>query len=693
MKESLKILLDGKGCNSALDKGNTDSDNFVFEKAKRIKDLKKKQEFLLQYVSSSPDQYKLCCIYYIDLIKKSNPSYAYDLAYKLHKHLVKEPLPHWMIAEIALENKAWIFARKELQTALWLSLDDKQNIKNTEILLKKVLTKIKSGESDSSNTSYWKNKEIDIIEIFFSMLHSLDGSELLKYGIGLLKTFPENTENLEKVYESLALKNDSGMLLQFKDYLKESSIPDSLKNLYFGLINYDLSNYTESLDFLSKAKEAKSNYVKAMFYISANHLLMHNIPDFTTIFYKLIEPYSSNMSLGGISMSSSPSFTAILILWSIYSETSLTKKWEFQNEKIISKELSRLIKRVIGKWTNEQLNDLTKKLIQNDFLRLLPSFSIYLCEAFIQAKLLPLAKEILNSITDSEIYRLKAWIYRVENNTEMAEKELSKYRASIDFSKTPNIVLESLSINYPKELGHNEEDILNSIKDIYKQTDGLVKELQLEYGINNNTCEENSCADCCKKTFPIITYSEYLYIKKWLENQPKSYQDEIKLKSLEIVNRYMKTYKSEPPFITNEISYINTKVTEYPKEFTCTCPFLKDDKCTVYESRPFMCRAYGYSTIDGASFKGCNYFFFQLMYATKTTNTRKIINFDSFNQFIKEADNKLIETSTSAPIPLWFAYDHRESKTKAKYNFLGNGAFSLVYKLIINMFFKKQKRS
>ena len=693
MKESLKILLDAKGCDSAVGKDSTDSDTCVYEKAKRIKDLKKKQEFLLQYISSSPEQYILCSIYYIDLIKKSNPSYAYDLAYKLHKHLVKEPFPHWLIAEIALENKAWIFARKELQIALWLSLDDKQNIGKTQTLLKKVLTKTNSDEPDSSNTSYWKNKEIDIIEIFSSMLYSLEGNGLLKYAIALLKTFPGNTENLEKVYESLALRNDSEMLLQFEDYLKESNIPDSLKDLYFGLINYELSNYNKSLDFLSKAKEAKPNYVKAMFHISANHLLMHEIPDFTTIFYKLIEPYTSNMSLGGISLSSSPSFTAVLILWSIYSETNLTKNWEFQNEKIISKELSRLIKRVIGKWTNEQLDDLTKKLIQNDFLKLLPSLSIYLCEAFIEAKLLPLAKETLDSITSSEVHRLKAWIYRIENNTEMAEKELAKYRTSIDFSKTPNIVLESLSINYPKELGPNEEDILNSIKDIYKQTDGLIKELQLEYGINNNTCEENSCVDCCTKTFPLITYSEYLYIKKWLDNQPKSYQDEIKLKSLEIVNRYMKTYKSEPPFISNEISYTNTKVIEYPREFTCTCPFLKNNKCTVYESRPFMCRAYGYSTVDGSSFKGCNYFSFQLMYATKTTNTRKVINFDLFNKFSKEADNKLIETSTSAPIPVWFAYDHRESKIKAKYNFLATGHLSFLYKLIINMFFKKQKRS
>ena len=174
MQESLKILLDGTGCTSAINISSIDSDNFTFEKAKKIKDHKKKEEFLLEFINSSPTEYYVSRLYYIDLIKKSNSSYAYDLAYSMHKRLVKNPLVHKAIAEIAIENEAWTFAKKELETALWLSLDDKGCIKIIQKLLKKVSNKISYGETDNSNSNYWKTKEIDIIEILSSMLHSLE---------------------------------------------------------------------------------------------------------------------------------------------------------------------------------------------------------------------------------------------------------------------------------------------------------------------------------------------------------------------------------------------------------------------------------------------------------------------------------------------------------------------------------------
>ena len=105
---------------------------------------------------------------------------------------------------------------------------------------------------------------------------------------------------------------------------------------------------------------------------------------------------------------------------------------------------------------------------------------------------------------------------------------------------------------------------------------------------------------------------------------------------------------------------------EYPLGFQFECPCLGDNKCNVYNNRPFTCRAYGYSSMDGIRYKGCSYFFEQFKGATKLNAIRKVLDMNSFINYASEVDEKLIGKHVIAPIPVWFASTHEENIEKIK---------------------------
>ena len=124
---------------------------------------------------------------------------------------------------------------------------------------------------------------------------------------------------------------------------------------------------------------------------------------------------------------------------------------------------------------------------------------------------------------------------------------------------------------------------------------------------------------------------------------------------------YKSRYGKEPPFMTGDNIDLRKG---YPKEFVFECPNLGDNKCNVYEARPFTCRAYSYSSLDGVRYKGCDYFYKQFKKATKLSDVRKIINMASFFNFVKKTDEKLVGKRIFAPIPVWFAQSYDETMKK-----------------------------
>ena len=115
----------------------------------------------------------------------------------------------------------------------------------------------------------------------------------------------------------------------------------------------------------------------------------------------------------------------------------------------------------------------------------------------------------------------------------------------------------------------------------------------------------------------------------------------------------------EPQFIIGEV-----EKKYYPQDFTFNCPCLGDNKCNIYEVRPFTCRSYAFTSPDGYKFKGCNYFFEQFRSATTLHDYRKILNMQSFTDFSLKIDREIFGKKVSGPIPLWFAENHEETMKK-----------------------------
>lgn len=690
MKKSLELLLfTASGKKEAFNVGESPpADESILKQAKQIKNLKEKEQYLLKYVQNAPDTYISSTAYLISLIKKDNPQYAYDLSLLLARHLIFDPSPYWLIAEIAIEHNAWQIAMSALEVAKWFSYDRyKHGESKTNKLIKLVQKKIKNNEEDKSKKGFWGNKIIDKLFVLVILFYSLDKEKLLEYSLHLLDIYPYDLENHEKVCEILSLTEDWNLIQKFANYLLGNNCLDELnKNLYLGMAYYSLLENDLSIKHLEDTLRIDNANSKAKFYLALNLLTKNDVKNFTYQFSSLITGLNiTDEVLETQLKNTTPTFVSTLLIWSCLSDKKLNLK-KIEREKDVSNELLRTVKKLFKKG-QEELADLiinqTKTLNYNS---LLPSLTLHLSELLINENKLEKAKEIISNSTDNEAHRIKAWIYKLEGKEELQEEELIKYRKNLNLTKTSPVVYQMVSLNLPTTIPNEQNEILKSLEDIYKQTEDLKNKLAIEYGINRNTCYENDCYECCKKTFPYVTYTEYLYLKNWLDTQSESLRKEIYERSVQIVKSYKEKYKKDPPFLSSdEINYQKY----YPKDFKFDCPCLGPKGCNVYEAQPFICRAYGYASGNKVGFTGCNYYFEQIKSGTNLTNTRKVIDMLSFTSFAKQTDEKLLETKVMAPIPVWFAQDHELTKWNAKFHIFSNTIFKRIFDFITNSYVKK----
>ncbi|MEI8390654.1 MAG: YkgJ family cysteine cluster protein [bacterium] len=91
------------------------------------------------------------------------------------------------------------------------------------------------------------------------------------------------------------------------------------------------------------------------------------------------------------------------------------------------------------------------------------------------------------------------------------------------------------------------------------------------------------CGICCTKGYYPLFELEYKYLKKGLE----LHFSQEKIKNLQ--DKAHEIYKNRQNFLKNDSNVHN---------FFYVCPFLENDKCSIYSYRPIICRTYGLISRD-----------------------------------------------------------------------------------------------
>ncbi len=651
MKESLKLLkVEASGLDTlfTLGRQSKTTEEEILNKVEKMKDLNEQELYLQKILKNDPSGFENTKRYLANLVKTKNPELACKLIFSVTKSTYLDPRNYLCYAEIAIANNAYLIAKDVLETACWLSAENDRDIQEGKIenLLSLVLSKIENKDQDNSLNEFWRNKFFDKFIILQKLYNSNRFEDLYNYALKLLNRFPESITNYYVVYKALILIKDIKAISNYIDFIN-SHLKENLQyqKLYLGMAYHLASNFDKSNGYLNEVLAISPNNIHALYHIALNHLLENKPDDFIDICAEFDLSFHSY------------SLLALSIISCALADNKLLYDLEFPDQKNISSEIRRIVEMLIQAGRKKLAYSLIEQFKKLDYLQTLPFLQPNLVELFIELKELDYAKELLKDCKDIEYHRLSAWMHRLEGNETLAEKELAKYREQWVPDKYDEVSVTFIDLDIPEPFSNNTKEIFSILETAYLKTKDLIKDISTEYGINQNTCIELKCSDCCKKTFPPVTYIEYLYMREWLDKQPEKYKNEILEKSKKIVLEYKKKFKKEPMFVYN--GYQSLKQ-EYPSESAFTCPFLNDNKCSAYDAWPFSCRTYGFSTGQEAKYISCEYFFRQIKGASRLSTTRKAINIGSFYSFANQADLKLIGKTPMAPIPIWFAQSHEE---------------------------------
>lgn len=644
MKETLNIL---KTNSSGLEDRESvakkiRTDNEIIKKANSIENIQEKENYLLEELKDLPTGFVKSKILLSEIIKDKNLKLACELLISASYYSPLEIKVYIQYAKIALKNNAFKVAKSAIEASLWVFDGEDPELFSEMKKLEEELI-LKSNNEKVSEDIFWSNKLLDKMNVLERLCLQSTPRVVIKYCFKLLDTFPSDPENFYCAFSILSTFNKKDALKKFILYIEQYLVSDEKnKATYLGLAYFRLFDFKKSIDLLTSVLKFDPINPRCLLFLSLNHLLMGNEKGFINV-SSMIIPTSDSL------------FMSVYFINSAFSGFDMDKK-EFPNQKEISKSTSKLLCLLLENKQFQIIDRILSDFKRLDYYSILPSLPFYFCEVFILNKSLEYAKKALDGISTPEAHRFKSWIYRVEGKIDLAEEELLVFRKSIDLTKK-SFMCKLVSVDFPEVIPEGKKEIFAAIQESYKEVKELIANIDLEYGIDTFTCIETACQDCCKKTFPFVSYVEYLYMRDWFDNQSEEYKKNITLKSIDIVNRFKKQYGKEALFVVGDKNVRD----EFPNDFFFECPYLGDNKCNVHEARPFTCRAYGYGSQDGVKYKGCNYLYDQYKFATGLHDERKVINMDSFYEFTTEIDRKLIGDKILAPIPVWFAQNHEET--------------------------------
>lgn len=203
----------------------------------------------------------------------------------------------------------------------------------------------------------------------------------------------------------------------------------------------------------------------------------------------------------------------------------------------------------------------------------------------------------------------------LEGNLSLAKKDIE-----------PKYKLELLETS----LSFDAQNFQNQLADVYQEISKIQESVAQSQKINKETCFNASCTDCCIYTPPMVTKLEFEYIKAHHDIKPFLAQAQANQKDHE------EKFSSKLRIVDLDKE---DKLQTNPHDFAHPCPFLDENKsCSIHEHRPFACRYYGLSTIDGKSVQACSYYLEQY-----PSDKRAVLDSRKPTELLGKANRKLCQ--------------------------------------------------
>ncbi len=216
-------------------------------------------------------------------------------------------------------------------------------------------------------------------------------------------------------------------------------------------------------------------------------------------------------------------------------------------------------------------------------------------------------------------------------------------------------------VSHANNAGFPAAQVLPHWGELLAECDEIQASVMKEAGLENSTCEYFSCTDCCTHTFPVMSYTEFIYLRNWMRanNYPIA---ELEKRCSEIQSEYEEQYGSRLSVLDKNLPENNLRGIENPHDFKYSCPFLSaDGRCSCYAARPLLCRGFGLSTDNGISIKSCNHFMTQYQHGASTDLERDVYDLRQIQSLARASDRHLskkesgTEKVLSGTIVAWFS--------------------------------------
>jgi Fe-S-cluster containining protein len=273
----------------------------------------------------------------------------------------------------------------------------------------------------------------------------------------------------------------------------------------------------------------------------------------------------------------------------------------------------------------------------------LPEIKIYLALKIIYSEISVgklEALELINSYSAQVLFDEQMKIfslikyYKKIGNTELEEKYLQDYRRIFSPNPAKPVKIKLLA----NEFFYSPPKTLSNWNKILEEIDRIQEEVILEAGLEKNTCSYFKCSDCCKFTFPVMSLTEFLYLKNWMESTSYDIK-RIQAASSKIQDDHQELFGTRLTIIDKSLPENQKRGAENPNNFKYQCPFLDEaGSCSCYPARPLLCRGFGLASDNGVSIKTCNFYIRQYENNSSPDNQWPVFDMRNAKNLAKASD-------------------------------------------------------